>query len=285
MSNAGGASSLALTRRRFRLAIYLGLPSVISVTVLAVVLKQLYLAPDKALYSETLDAIVFDSVITVGGALIGALVVAALFDAYQARYSEQSEELSATLAKEGLVALYRNADDTGLLSALEAAIRSAHDEIFAVGLGLGILNNNRGLLSAIADRVNATSNLTVSVFTGSAANLGVKTRIDEEQSWHAAKGVNYDPNWVINYPAEIRSVITVLTDQQRRQRIKVLDAPSLPMLGLIKVDDRFFWFPYGSPDIRGSESPWLELVDDAGQSGYLLRFVRRTVEYYKVTGP
>jgi len=277
--------SLATTRRRFRLVLYLGLPAITSVTILAVILKQIYNSPTSALTTEGLDAVVFESVIVLGGALIGALAVAALFDAYQARYAEQSDSLSQTFMREGITAVYRDANDPRLLSALEDAIHTAHDEIFAVGLGLGILHNNRGILVAIAERVNATSNLKVLILTGARSNDGVRARIEEETSWHSAKGINYDPNWVVNFPAEIRSVITVLTDAPKRSRVRVLDASFLPMIGLLKIDERYFYFPYGSPDVRGSESPWIEFVDDAAQNGYYLRFVRRTVAYFKSTAP
>jgi hypothetical protein len=283
--NSGQTSSLQSARSRFRLVLYLGLPAVASVTLLAIILKQLYTAPDSALMSEGLDAIVFETVIILGGALMGALGVGLIFEAYQARYADQSVELAAEVAREGLVRVYKNANDPRLLAALESAIARAYDEVLAVGLGLGILYNNRGLLAAIAARVNATTNFRVTVLTGARSNPGVMTRIQEEEAWHAAQGVNYDPAWVDHYPAEIRSVITVLTEQPKRNRIKVTDANGMPMLGLIKIDDRYFWFSYGSPDIRGSESPWVELVDDAASRGNLLQFLHRTTDYFRSTAP
>lgn len=272
-------SPLGRERAEFRRFLWLVAALSLLVLTVGVVLRQLYADSGKALMTEDADAIVFELAILIAGTLLGTVIVGILIDEYQTKFGEASTNLSQLLASEGITDVYKSANDVRLLQDLETAISSARERVVGLGLGLGILHNNRALLVALAERVNASDHLLVDIYLGDEQNQGVQNRIAEEQTWHDSNGMNYDPAWVQRFPSEIKSVLTALVTKDKQPNIHVRTVDSCPSIGLIKVDDRLFYFPYGPPSVRGSESPWIQLVD--GDTGNLVRFLHRCIEYYQ----
>lgn len=271
---------LALERRQFRMFLWLIGSLAFILLVVGVVLRQLYLEPTKSLITEDADAILFELAVLIGGTLLGTVIVGLIIDEYQSRFGQRSGDLSALVSREGIVDVYRSATDPRLLSDLESAITEARERVVGLGLGLGILHNNRSLLAAVANRVNASDHLRVEIYLGDEKNAGVQNRIAEEAAWHAASNVNYDPGWVRTYPNEIRSVLRLLVDQSKQQHFQVREVDSCPSIGIIQVDDRYFYFPYGPPSVRGSESPWMQLSGAGARDGTLIPFFHNCLSYY-----
>lgn len=273
--------TLSVKRRRF-LYFYGAVLAISSIILFAgFLLKALFADPQQALVTEVWDSIIFETAVFIGATIAGAALVALIIDHHQQRLGAESDELKTVLEMEGILGVYQDANDPKLLSKIIEAISTAHREFYAFGLGLGILFNNRSILQRLSEQINKNPAMTATILTGSGQNSGVANRIAEEKSWHESKNINYNVNWAENFPAEISTSLANWVDEASRSRVKVETVDSCFMFGAIIVDDVVFLFPYGSPDVRGSESPWYELVYKAGSEGKWANFVRRCVSYYK----
>lgn len=272
--------SITRSRKEFNRN-FLWLLCISSVVLIAsVVLETIYRPTNSALINEAIDSIVF-TVLQVGSSTIaGASLVALIIDNYQAAVRADTSSMTDVIESEGIVEIYRNANDPKLASRLEELIGTAQTEIIAFGLGLGILNNNRSLLIAIAQRINSTPNLKTTILLGSEQNIGVMNRLEEEYAWHQNRAVNYDKDWVTKYPAEISSIIMSYTDEKNAPRVSVEQIDTCFMYGSIVIDGHAFFHLYGSPDIRGSESPWYEFIYSIHDEGHIPKFIRRSINYY-----
>jgi hypothetical protein len=271
----------AYDRKQYRYFLKSWMIGAFAVVALSAFFKQAISTLNIAVTTRFLDPVIAEFGIAAGGAVLGTVLVGLLLDDYQQRFTQHAEDFSELIKDEGILDVFRDANDPKLLSTLQSSIDQAHDEIIAFGLGLGILHNNRNLLGAMAARLNETKNLTVAIYTGAATNSGVNNRIKEETNWHNRKGMNYDPNWVDKYPKEISTVLHALTKPDHHVRLTTKNVDVCAMFGCIKIDDRLFMFPYGSPDVRGSESPWLSLKIDNRNKGYLVQFALRSIAFFQ----
>ncbi|NOD85909.1 MULTISPECIES: hypothetical protein [unclassified Ruegeria] len=273
--------TLSVKRRRF-LYFYVAVLAISSVILFTgFLLKALFADPQQALVTEVWDGIIFETAVFIGATIAGAALVALIIDHHQQRLGAESDELKTVIEQEGLLGVYQDANDPKLIARLIEAISGAHREFYAFGLGLGILFNNRSILQRLSEQINQNAAMSATILTGSGTNPGVANRIEEEKSWHESKNINYNVNWADNFPAEISTSLANWVNENSRSRVKVETVDSCFMFGAIVVDDVVFLFPYGSPDVRGSESPWYELVYKSGSEGKLASFVRRCVSYYK----
>lgn len=268
------------SQRLFRVFIYLGGIVAFIIIISLIVLKNLYADPTKSIFSETTDSILFEIGLLCSGAFFGSAVVGIMFDQYQQRFVQSETLIAKRFLKEGIIQVFKSANDPNLLEFLMEQVSSARSEIIAAGLGLGILAHNRDLLNNIASRLNDEDNFRVSIFLGSNDNAGVSNRINEEKVAHDKLGLNYDPSWVSRYPAEIKGVLLSQVNQSAHARLKVELADSCPMISAIKIDNIYLFFPYGTPDIRGSQSPWLAIKADSEYSEFA-KFLKRVFLFYK----
>ena len=55
------------------------------------------------------------------------------------------------------------------------------------------------------------------------------------------------------------------------------------MISIFKIDDIYLFFSYGTPDIRGSQSPWIAIKGASDQSEFAY-FLKRNINFYKKQG-
>lgn len=248
----------------------------------AFLLKALFADPQTHLFSEVLDGIIFETFAFVGATIAGAALVALIVDHHQQKLGDENDFLKMVVQTEGILNVFQDANDPQLSLRITEAIESAHKNFFAFGLGLGVLFNNRRLLQVLADRLNDTPGMRATILTARSDNPGVQNRVSEEHRWHKNSKINYNINWANTYHEEIKSSIFSWLTDGAKTRTQVNTFNTCFMFGAIVIDDVAFVFPYGSPDIRGSESPWYELVYRENEEGYLAKFIRRSVRYYEV---
>lgn len=269
-----------IKRKRYLAFIYIGGVFFFLLLVVTIILKQLYIAPTQSLISEHVDAILFEVLVLISGAGFASSVIGTIIDQYQRRVGDSQVQLNRFIGNEGIVEVFKSASDPRLIQYIQSLISTATSEIFFSGLGLGLLAHNMDLLVAIGRRLEEKKNLEVNIFIGSHKNAGVQNRINEERDWHNKNGINYDPSWVTRYPAEIRSVLNHHLNDKTRSRLKIVDLEDCPMSTVIKIDDHFLLFIYGTPNVRGSQSPWLA-IDRSNGNGEIVRFLSAIVNYYK----
>lgn len=283
-SNATNFSlkELQIERKRYLGFIYIGGLFFFILLVGTISLKYIYSSPDKYLISSSLDAIVFESLIEISGTVFAAAIIGTIIDQYQRRIGESQDKFSAFIAEEGIVNVFKSANDPLLIQDLQYHVSNARSEIVFIGLGLGILSHNLDILENIGKRLNERKSLEVNIFIGNEKNQGVMNRIKEEKDWHLKNNLHYNETWVSRYPAEIRSAIYRTVNEKAKSRLKIIDLDDYPMATVVKIDEHFLFFMYGTPDIRGSQSPWVAL-DISNGSGELVRFLSSIVEYYQRT--
>lgn len=182
-------------------------------------------------------------------------------------------------------AVYSSDYDPAFLTTLRQRIEEARTEIVLSGMGLSFLKGNIESIDDIAAVLRKRATLKVILFYAHPTNRGIQNRVREEARESERSNRSYGKNWPTEH---LQSIITefqnrLLPDELGRISIRFTD--SLPMVTIVKIDDRFFWYPYGSPNIRGKESPWFE-VDVHNHPSYVSDFLKKNIDYYKKTsGP
>ena len=133
----GNTENRPMQRAQFRLFLWLigGLSLV--VLFVAIVLRQVNIAPDEAMISEDIDAILFESLIVIAGTFLATVLVVLLIDEYRSRFERNSDEVGNAIRSSGLQGIFRSATDYELIETLQTSIASARDVVRGMGLGLG----------------------------------------------------------------------------------------------------------------------------------------------------
>ena len=52
------------------------------------------------------------------------------------------------------------------------------------------------------------------------------------------------------------------------------------MVSVIKIDAIYLFFPYGTPNIKGSHSPWI-LIDGNAEGSAMVKFLKDIIKFYE----
>jgi hypothetical protein len=52
------------------------------------------------------------------------------------------------------------------------------------------------------------------------------------------------------------------------------------MVSVIKIDNIYLFFPYGTPNVKGSHSPWIVIDGNADRSA-LVKFLKDIIQFYE----
>lgn len=269
-------------RKRYLAFLYFGGLISFIVMIFTIIAKNVYADPNSALISEPADTILFEILIIVSGTIFGSTIIGVLIDQYQRRFSDHQDDINRFVLQIGIIDVFNSAVDPRLIQHLLRLIPSARSEIVFSGLGLGILSHNFDVLDAIGKRLNAVKSLRTDIFIGGSGSLGVMNRVSEEKIWHEAHGLSYSESWVTRYPAEIKSYLQRVVDVDAIKRLRIVEVDDCPMCTVIKIDDDFLFFSYGSPNIRGSQSPWMAFDGKTINSKWV-QFLSNIISFYRST--
>jgi len=267
-------------QKQYRSFVYFGGAFSFILIIVFIILKTVYIDPTVYLFSEVNDAIIFEIGILCCGAIFGSAVVGFTYDQYQKRFVQQESIIAQRYIDEGIIKVFKSANDPNLIDYITELLRNAKSEIIAVGLGLGIFSHNQDILKLISERVNKESNFRACIYIGDEKNPGVINRVKEEKEAHSELGLSYYENWVERYPKEINSFLSkeINSDSMHKYTFKKTD--TFTMISFIKIDNIFLFFPYGTPNIRGSQSPWIAISADAEKSEFA-NFLKKATNFYK----
>lgn len=249
------------------------------ILVLGIVLKSIYFVENKYIISKSADSILFELTILVSGSFFTSSLIGVVYEKYQSRIVKDDTLLRRRFVDEGIMRVYESATDPELISFLLNEIKNSKSEVVAVGMGLGILAHNPKIVQAISEKCIKEQNYRFKVVLGDPNNDGVKNRIKEEKETLTLKGLNYDETWVNRYPSEIKGLLKNYIPRERNKSYSILCSPTCPLISAIKIDNNYLYFSYGTPDIKGSQSPWI-LVNGETENGALSNFLRRIFVYY-----
>jgi hypothetical protein len=272
--------SIQRERRRYISFLYIGGSFFLLLVIVAIALRVLYSTSTMSFISKTADAIIFDIAITIGEIGFGSAVIGIIIDQYQRRFSEDEENLSRFIADEGIVDVFGSATDPRLVEYLTHIVNQARLEITFVGLGLSVLRDNREMTQAICNRANQIRSLTVNVLVGDINNAGVANRLAEEKSWHQSKNIYYHDTWPTEYFGSISALLITGLNEDAKTRVRLLRLSTCPILTAAKIDDQLLFFPYGTPNIRGGDSPWVA-IDGKAKDSKLANFLNDLFAYYQ----
>lgn len=248
--------------------------------VLFIVLRTLKQTANLSLFSDSVDTIIYEIMIVSSGTFLATSLIGIIYEKFQTRIVRDASLVHERFVDEGILRIYKSAADPQLLEFLQNEIANSKSEVIAVGLGLGILAHNPEILETIAERVNNVDNFRLKIYYGSANNNGVKNRIQEEKLYHDKKNLNYDESWIQRYPSEMNGVLRNLIIDNREHKFTISEIDTCPMISIIKIDNTFLFFPYGTPNIKGSRSPWIE-VDGNAHSSTMAKFLRDIIKFYE----
>lgn len=266
--------------RQYRVWVYWSAALSFLLLVISIILKTLYAPENLFLISKSFDSILFEVVIVCSGTFFSASLVGIIYEKFQTRIVHDDSLVRERFIDEGILKVYQSSTDAKLLEFMLTEIKNSKSEVIAVGLGLGILSHNYQLLEAIAEKLNNVDNYRLKIFLGSADNNGVKNRIHEEKLAHDKNKLNYDESWIKRYPSEINGVLRGFISDKCEHKFLLKEIDSCPMVSVIKIDSIFLFFPYGTPNIKGSHSPWIVIDGNAEQSA-MVKFLTGILKFYE----
>jgi hypothetical protein len=208
---------------------------------------------------------------------LATTLITLLVGQYQERMTEMETLRRRVSEDEGVIGTYSSDSDPLFAAFLMNIITTAQEEIRAVGLGLGFFAHNPPILDAIASRVKQRKHLTVKIQYGGSNNPGVLARVEEETNWNKFHSYEYDPNWLTRYPNTIRDRLRMQLSVEQMHRVSVEPCWFMPMLMVILVDETLLVSLYGTPGMRGSETPWIA-INRRAPHGQFAAFIDRVFE-------
>jgi hypothetical protein len=250
------------------------------VLVLFIVLRTLKHTKELTLFSDTVDTIIYEVATVSAATFLATALIGIIYEKFQTKIVHDDSLVRERFIDEGILKVYKSSTDAKLLEFMLNEITNSKSEVIAVGLGLGILFHNYQLLDAIAQRLNTVDHYRLKIFVGSPTNNGVKNRVREEKLDHKKNNLNYDGSWINRYRSEISGVLqkNITPACIDKFTIKVID--TCPMVSVIKIDDHYLFFPYGTPNLKGSHSPWI-LIDGCAEGSAMVKFLKDIIKFYE----
>lgn len=174
--------------------------------------------------------------------------------------------------------VYESDYDPEFIRDLIAALEQGHNEINFVGLGLKFLRGNNPYIHAMDQALSVNKELRVRLFLADPECEGLLVRIADEEEASNRDGRPYRVTWPRVYRESIKKAFWRGINEASKERVSFYSLPFCPTASLIQVDDTWFFSPFGTPDIRGSESPWLRVAGN-GQTTKLHAYLRNCMKY------
>lgn len=188
------------------------------------------------------------------------------------------------LEREGLRTVFTSDYDPAFGADLLSRVSSAAKSVILAGMGLSFLKGNTELIGAIVTALQTSPQLSVEIYYGDPLNPGIRNRVREEARESARQGTAYTKTWPKDHSDSILKALRSKLRAADYARLSFRLTDCLPMVSIIRVDDAFVWYPYGTPNIRGKQSPWI-LMERTGTATTppLIRFLEESLSYYKRT--
>jgi len=265
--------------KKYRSLIYWTGSLSLIILIVSVIFRQVYSSETKALITEGADSVLFEFLIITSGAFFSSSLIGIIFERFQTRVVHDDTFLRERFIDEGIMRVFSSATDPELLSFIFNEIDKSRSEVLAFGMGLPILSHNPNIIHAIANKCMKETNFRFIAYIGDPNNNGIKNRISEEKSAFQINELNYDETWVSRYSSEIKSLFNSYIHDKYKNSYEVKVLKACPSITAIKIDNVFLYFSYGTPNMKGSQSPWI-LVDGEAENSALAKFIRSNFEYY-----
>jgi len=185
----------------------------------------------------------------------------------------------SVLDREGIRGVFSSDFDPGFSQALLSRMGKAQRQVVMVGMGLSFLKGNTELVAAAAAAVRKQPTLTLSIICGDPAYNSILSRVREEEAESKRAKKAYNIHWPQDHLESILKSFRHVLLREEYARVSISTADCLPTMSIVRIDNTFFWYCYGTPNIRGKESPWI-LLERPRPGSYLRRFLESNLEYY-----
>jgi hypothetical protein len=177
----------------------------------------------------------------------------------------------------GLFGIYDGDRDRAFESALRAAIKSSKDTIVFIGWGLAfIAAQNRPLIDFLKQQVRDYDQLKVYILMPTPDHPGLVKRIEEEEKAQRDTGIL--GGWPTTFWNFLSRELQRDLNPNEMSRIVLRRLPYLPTATILKLDERFFFRPYGPPNQGGWASPWLEIKSSRSADPWQ-KYLQNSVEF------
>jgi hypothetical protein len=161
---------------------------------------------------------------------------------------------------------YFDGDNDAFFRSIEREVDRCSVSMVFVGWGLAFLLAQRHeLLKKIARRVDNCPKLRISVLLPQPRHPGLVVRIKEEMK---AQHVGIVPDWPDTFFRFAKELETMVKPKNRR-RVTVARISYLPTAMVLKMDDVFYFRPYGPPNTGGRHCPWLRILSDSAVESWV----------------
>lgn len=180
---------------------------------------------------------------------------------------------------EAQIRVYSSDHDPEFKAELRRMLGEAQATVVICGMGLKFLKNDTELVSKVAEALNASAQLRVEVIAANPDNPGILARVDEERRASEEIGRQYRTEWPKIYAKSIEGAFDRVISGAARDRFSFECADLCPTLSVVKIDDTYFFSPFGTANVRGPESPWLMTLP--GTAPTLTSFLDNVIEYFR----
>jgi len=237
------------------------------------------------LMHRDIDPAIFEFLIIVSGAGLSSIIVGSIFNSLEIKDEEFKNSIELIIKREGIKCVFENfRESQNVIGELKKLIPLARNEIVFCGMGLTILYENDELIKLIAKQFKKRTKPEVTIIAGHPENGGVTNRIHEEKEWSNEEDLDYDPEWSHKHISKIRKLFSYHLKKNQSDSnskyLKIIESKNCPMFTFIKIDTTLFFFLYGTPNIFGPSSPWIQMISPQKRSVFK-DFFENIIDYYK----
>lgn len=215
-------------------------------------------------------------ILAVGTGIVTAFSVSVLHNYYSESIKHEAGLLLDQVRSAGFRAVYREDDDPEYRKMLSGLIEKANETIIFAGIGLNILHHHAQLLDEIVHRADSNAGLRVKFLVADHRNKTLHARQREEIAGLQKDEVFvYDVDWFKSQAATLNRV----SKTAKKGNVSFGQLNCLPMLSIVKVDNDYFFAPYGWGQ-SGRRSPRIHFVRGDGKSP-MVRFLDNCLNAYE----
>jgi hypothetical protein len=214
--------------------------------------------------------------LSIGTGLVSAFSVGWLYSYYSKRAEEEKARILEAVSFTGYRGVYNEDDDPAYRKLLSDLIENANETIVFSGVGLSILYHFQRLTEEIAEQAKKKRNLRVKILVADYRNEGVICRQKEEMAaLSGGEKYIYTTEWFKSQAAKLNRLAT----SAKKRNIVFRQLNCYPMLSIVRIDDDYFFAPYGCAR-SGGRSPRVHFAKGDVRSA-IVQFLDNTIDGYE----
>lgn len=213
--------------------------------------------------------------IALGTAILAAFSIGIMQSYYRAQAEYSQKSVLDMVGLTGYSGIYEEDDDPKYRELLSNLIEDSSESMVFAGIGVSILHHCPRLLDEIVDRARNKPKLTIQILLGDYRNEAVICRQEEERAVvEEGHTYIYDTEWLKSHTDKLNSI----AQRAKNKNISCSQLNCCPMLSIIRIDNHYFFAPYGCAR-SGGRSPRIHF-EKSGMRSRIVKFLDETLDGY-----